>query len=135
MNCPRFWPWWGQWVQFGTDLRRLLARENRQQIGLRTLPYARKSKSHVGLVEVLRHCNSMIIYEKSNVAFSSRWDHYLHLQNDNIHWFSLINSALIISILSFILLNIFCRALKRDIDVYNTRVTGEDFIDEFPLVN
>jgi transmembrane 9 superfamily protein 2/4 len=72
-----------------------------------------------------------IIFEKSNVAFSSRWDHYLHLQNDNIHWFSLINSALIISILSFILLNIFCRALKRDIDVYNTKVTGEDFIDEF----
>jgi transmembrane 9 superfamily member 2/4 len=71
-----------------------------------------------------------VIFEKSNVAFSSRWDHYLHLQNDNIHWFSLINSTLIISILSFILINIFCRALKRDIDIYNTKVTGEDFIDE-----
>ncbi len=72
-----------------------------------------------------------VIFELSNVAFSSRWDHYLHLQNDNIHWFSLINSSLIILILSFILLHIFCRALKKDIDIYNTRVTGEDFIDEF----
>lgn len=72
-----------------------------------------------------------IVYEFSKVKFSSRWDHYLHLQNDNIHWYSLINSSLIILIFSFIVLQIFLRALKRDIDIYNTRVTGEDFIDEF----
>ncbi len=72
-----------------------------------------------------------VIFEFSKHSFSSRWDHYLHLQNDNIHWFSLINSSLIIMILSFILLIIFCRSIKRDIDVYNMRVTGEDFIDEF----
>ena len=72
-----------------------------------------------------------VIFEYSNLAFSSRWDHYLHLQNDNIHWFSLINSSLIILIFSFIVLHIFSRALKRDIDIYNTRVTNEEIIDEF----
>jgi transmembrane 9 superfamily protein 2/4 len=72
-----------------------------------------------------------IVFEKSNIAFSSRWDHYLHLQNDKIHWFSLINGGLFILIPSFIILHIFCRSLKRDIDIYNSRVTGEDFIDEF----
>ncbi len=72
-----------------------------------------------------------IVFEKSNIAFSSRWDHYLHMQNDKIHWFSLINGGLFILIPSFIILHIFCRSLKRDIDIYNSRVTGEDFIDEF----
>jgi len=72
-----------------------------------------------------------VIFETSNVPFSSRWDHYLHIHNDNIHWFSLINSSLVIVILSFTILHIFMRALKKDIEIYNTRVTGEEFIDEY----
>jgi transmembrane 9 superfamily protein 2/4 len=56
----------------------------------------------------------------TNIPFSSRWDHYMHLQNDDIHWFSLINSGIIILIFSIIVLFIFTRALKRDIEIYNT---------------
>jgi transmembrane 9 superfamily protein 2/4 len=63
-----------------------------------------------------------VVFRDSNIPFSSRWDHYLHLENDKIHWFSLINSGLIILIFSLIVIYIFCRALKKDIEIYNTVV-------------
>ena len=71
-----------------------------------------------------------IIFEKSNLTLVSRWDNYLHLSSD-IHWFGLLNSNLIILIFTFVVIFIFCRAIKRDIDLYNIRVTNEDFIDEY----
>jgi len=89
----------------------------------------RTEKQKLELGEVLFTYD--IVFEYSNVPFSSRWDHYLHIHNDSIHWFSLINSSLIIVIFSAIVLHIFMRALKKDIEIYNTRVTGEEFIDEF----
>ena len=71
-----------------------------------------------------------IIFEKSNLTLVSRWDNYLHLSSD-IHWFGLLNSNLIILIFTFVIIFIFCRALKRDIDLYNIQVTNDDFIDEY----
>ena len=71
-----------------------------------------------------------VIFEKSNLTLVSRWDNYLHLSSE-IHWFGLINSNLIIIIFTLLIIFIFCRALKKDIDLYNVRVTGDDFIDEY----
>ena len=71
-----------------------------------------------------------VIFEKSNLTLVSRWDNYLHLSSE-IHWFGLINSNLIIIIFTLLIIFIFCRAIKKDIDLYNIRVTGEDFIDEY----
>jgi transmembrane 9 superfamily protein 2/4 len=61
-----------------------------------------------------------VLFTESTIPFSSRWDHYKHLENDKIHWFSLVNSGLIILIFSLVVLYIFTRSLKRDIEVYNT---------------
>ena len=71
-----------------------------------------------------------IIFEKSNLTLVSRWDNYLHLSSD-IHWFGLLNSNLIILIFTFVIIFIFCRSIKHDIDLYNIRVTNDDFIDEY----
>ena len=71
-----------------------------------------------------------VIFEKSNLTLVSRWDNYLHLSSE-IHWFGLINSNLIILIFTILIIFIFCRAIKKDIDLYNVRVTGDDFIDEY----
>ena len=71
-----------------------------------------------------------VIFEKSNLTLVSRWDNYLHLSSD-IHWFGIINSNLIILIFTLLIIFIFCRAIKKDIDVYNLKVTGDDFIDEY----
>jgi transmembrane 9 superfamily protein 2/4 len=89
----------------------------------------RTEKQKVDVGEILFTYD--VIFEMSNLTFSSRWDHYLHIHNDSIHWFSLINSSLIIVIFSFIVLHIFMRALKKDIEIYNSRVSGDEFIDEF----
>ena len=71
-----------------------------------------------------------VIFELSNLTMVSRWDRYLHLKSD-IHWFGLLNSNLIILIITFVLIFIFCRAIKKDIDIYNVKVTGDEFIDEY----
>ena len=71
-----------------------------------------------------------VMFVKSNLTLASRWDHYTKM-NSEIHWFGLINSNLIILIFAFVIIFIFCRALKKDIEIYNLKVTGEDFIDEF----
>ena len=71
-----------------------------------------------------------VIFERSNLTLVSRWDNYLHLSSE-IHWFGLINSNLIIIIFTLLIIFIFCRAIKKDIDLYNLRVTGDDFIDEY----
>ena len=71
-----------------------------------------------------------ILFEKSNLTLISRWDNYLHLSSD-IHWFGLLNSNLIILIFTFVIIFIFCRSIKRDIDIYNIRVANDDFIDEY----
>lgn len=61
-----------------------------------------------------------VVFELSDVSFSSRWDHYLHLDSDKIHWYNLINSSLIIIIISAAVVYVFLRAVKREIEVYNT---------------
>lgn len=71
-----------------------------------------------------------VIFVQSNLTMVTRWDHYRNI-NSEIHWFGLINSNLIIIIFTFLVIFIFCRALKKEIEIYNVKVTGEDFIDEF----
>lgn len=71
-----------------------------------------------------------ISFHMSNVSFASRWDHYKHM-NSEIHWIGLINSNILICVITFIVVFIFSRALKKDIDIYNERVTSDDFIDEY----
>jgi transmembrane 9 superfamily protein 2/4 len=62
-----------------------------------------------------------VIFYDSTMKWTSRWDHYmLSNQDDNIHWFSFMNSTLIILIFTALLAHIFCRALKRDIEYINT---------------
>lgn len=62
-----------------------------------------------------------VLFYESNIKWASRWDHYAKSQKeDMIHWFSIINSILIIFIFSAIIALIFCRVLKRDIDTFNS---------------
>ena len=61
-----------------------------------------------------------VIYTKSEQQFASRWDHYKSSTGDRIHWYNLISSILIIIMFSIVILYIFCRALKRDIEIYNS---------------
>ena len=55
----------------------------------------------------------------SKTLFATRWDTYLHVFDPKIHWFSLINSAIIVMFLVGMVSAILMRALKKDIARYN----------------
>lgn len=59
-------------------------------------------------------------WKESKVSWASRWDIYLGMNNVQIHWFSIINSLVVVFFLSGILTMIMVRTLRRDIARYNT---------------
>ncbi|CAL7935912.1 unnamed protein product [Xylocopa violacea] len=58
-------------------------------------------------------------WKSSEVSWASRWDVYLGMNDVEIHWFSIINSLIVILFLSGILTMIMVRTLRRDIARYN----------------
>ncbi|XP_024385064.1 transmembrane 9 superfamily member 7 [Physcomitrium patens] len=66
----------------------------------------------------------------SEVKWASRWDTYLLTQDDQIHWFSIINSLMIVLFLSGMVAMIMMRTLHRDISNYNQLDTLEEAQEE-----
>lgn len=63
-----------------------------------------------------------VIWQESDVAWSSRWDIYLsedHLVPAQVHWYSITNSILVVLFLSLLVVSILVRNLRRDIAAYN----------------
>lgn len=59
-------------------------------------------------------------WKESDVSWASRWDIYLGMRDVEIHWFSIINSLVVVFFLSGILTMIMVRTLRRDIARYNS---------------
>ncbi|XP_046425522.1 transmembrane 9 superfamily member 4 isoform X2 [Neodiprion fabricii] len=60
-----------------------------------------------------------VVWKESAVSWASRWDVYLGMSDVQIHWFSIINSLVVVFFLSGILTMIMVRTLRRDIAKYN----------------
>lgn len=60
-----------------------------------------------------------VFWTPSATAWATRWDKYLHVFDPRIHWFSLVNSAAMVVFLTFMVVTILLRALKKDITRYN----------------
>lgn len=58
-------------------------------------------------------------WQESPTQFATRWDKYLHVYDPKIHWFSLINSTIIVVFLSGMVFVILVRTLRKDITRYN----------------
>lgn len=69
-------------------------------------------------------------FEESNVEWASRWDAYLLMPDDQIHWFSIVYSLMIVLFLSGIVAMIMLRTLYKDISKYNQLETEEEAHDE-----
>lgn len=69
-------------------------------------------------------------WKQSDVSWASRWDIYLGMNDVQIHWFSIINSLVVVFFLSGILTMIMVRTLRRDIAKYNTDDNIEDTLEE-----
>lgn len=60
-----------------------------------------------------------VYWRPSPTAWATRWDKYLHVFDPKIHWFSLVNAAIIVIFLSLTVVSVLYRALKKDIARYN----------------
>ncbi|KAK6064299.1 endomembrane protein 70 [Seiridium cupressi] len=60
-----------------------------------------------------------VYWTKSQTAWATRWDKYLHVFDPKIHWFSLVNSAVVVVFLVVTVTSVLFRALKKDIARYN----------------
>jgi transmembrane 9 superfamily protein 2/4 len=58
-------------------------------------------------------------WESSDIRWASRWDLYMYMGEDQVHWFSIVNSLLVVIFLSGMVAMIMIRALNNDILTYN----------------
>ncbi|CAM8945928.1 unnamed protein product [Rhodiola kirilowii] len=57
-------------------------------------------------------------FELSDIKWPSRWDAYLKMEGSKVHWFSILNSLMVITFLAGIVLVIFLRTVRRDLTRY-----------------
>ena len=60
-----------------------------------------------------------VLFKPSDIRWASRWDTYLLMTDAQIHWFSIVNSMMIVLFLSGMVALIMLRTLRRDITKYN----------------
>ncbi|XP_048762695.1 transmembrane 9 superfamily member 4-like isoform X1 [Ostrea edulis] len=71
-----------------------------------------------------------VLWENSDIRWASRWDIYLTMSDVQIHWFSIINSVVVVIFLSGILTMIMVRTLRKDIARYNRDDDIEETLEE-----
>ena len=71
-----------------------------------------------------------VFWTPSATAWATRWDRYLSIDDPNIHWFSLVNSAIIVVFLTSMVGMVLLRALRKDIHRYNQLDLNEDVQDD-----
>ncbi|PIA39644.1 hypothetical protein AQUCO_02600239v1 [Aquilegia coerulea] len=57
-------------------------------------------------------------FVKSDIRWPSRWDAYLKMEGARVHWFSILNSLMVIFFLAGIVFVIFLRTVRRDLTKY-----------------
>ncbi|XP_044472030.1 transmembrane 9 superfamily member 11-like [Mangifera indica] len=57
-------------------------------------------------------------FDVSDIKWPSRWDAYLKMEGSKVHWFSILNSLMVITFLAGIVLVIFLRTVRRDLTRY-----------------
>ncbi|TYH09530.1 hypothetical protein ES288_A07G103300v1 [Gossypium darwinii] len=57
-------------------------------------------------------------FVKSDIRWPSRWDAYLKMEGSRVHWFSILNSLMVITFLAGIVFVILLRTVRRDLTRY-----------------
>eukprot|EP00892_Ulva_mutabilis_P012316 jgi/Ulvmu1/9457/UM052_0023.1 len=72
-----------------------------------------------------------VYWQESEVEWASRWDAYLRMPNGTVHWFSILNSLLVVLVMSVIVAVILMRTVRRDLAKYEELlVEGQDAKEE-----
>lgn len=69
-------------------------------------------------------------WKQSDLRWASRWDSYLKMPGSQVHWFSILNSLVILLFLSALVAMILVRTINRDIMAYNEVPTEEEAKEE-----
>ncbi|KAI7868325.1 hypothetical protein BDF14DRAFT_1795404 [Spinellus fusiger] len=72
-----------------------------------------------------------VYWKPSTTPWATRWDNYLYIQDPSIHWFSLVNSIVIVFFLTGMVAMILLRALHKDISRYNAVEAQEDVQEDY----
>ncbi|KAI1316769.1 hypothetical protein EDD11_009507 [Mortierella claussenii] len=72
-----------------------------------------------------------VSWKEVETAWATRWDKYLLVGEPRIHWFSLVNSIIIVLFLTGMVAMVLLRALHKDISRYNQQEAQEDFQEDF----
>ncbi|EWC46106.1 hypothetical protein DRE_04680 [Drechslerella stenobrocha 248] len=127
------------------DYHRIPGRNERQNrvVGVVVQPSSRTQKISGGAVKTA-DCNSeqpqylredgdtevaftyTVYWIESPTAWATRWDKYLHVFDPRIHWFSLVNSAIIVVFLTGMVSMVLLKTLRKDIARYNQLDLNED---------
>jgi len=67
-----------------------------------------------------------VLWKESDKKWVSRWDVYLNVADDQIHWFSIINSLVVLIFLTGMVAMIMLRILHRDLTRYNELDQSEE---------
>lgn len=59
-----------------------------------------------------------VAFEVSDIKWPSRWDAYLKMEGAKVHWFSILNSLMVIAFLAGIVFVILLRTVRRDLTKY-----------------
>ncbi|KAJ6296150.1 hypothetical protein OIU76_026926 [Salix suchowensis] len=98
-------------------------------------PHARRAVTSSESPQVIEDKKDVIFtydvaFEESEVKWVFRWDTYLLMADGQIHWFSIVNSLMIVLFLSGMVAMIMLRTLYRDISKYNQLETQEEAQEE-----
>ncbi|KAI9346766.1 hypothetical protein DFJ73DRAFT_837471 [Zopfochytrium polystomum] len=72
-----------------------------------------------------------VFWTRSQIAWGTRWDKYLKMTNSQIHWFSIVNSIVIVLLLTGMIAMILLRALHKDILRYNALIDEDGGQEDF----
>ncbi|KAF9528449.1 Nonaspanin [Crepidotus variabilis] len=72
-----------------------------------------------------------VMWNESDTPWATRWDNYLHIFDPRIHWFSLINSIVIVVFLCVMVSMILFRSVSKDIHRYNAIDISEDVQEDW----
>lgn len=104
-----------------------------QVISWKLIPWKNNSIKHYWIWKIRNFVHVSINHfplfqnpQESDIKWAHRWDTYLPISNDLIHWFSILNSLMVVLFLSGMVAVIMLRTLHRDISNYNQLETHEE---------
>ncbi len=74
-----------------------------------------------------------VYWELSDISWASRWDAYLRMPGGRVHWFSILNSLMVVVVMSSIVAMIMMRTIRRDLQRYENLLGDTSAAPSLPL--